>query len=84
MGEDNPISILLERRSLLLLKDSMYHDYQHCIEEFHKDVLTDSIVNFKNTSQQYSLGDVLERSTRVSLTIRHVPKTTKLKINLAR
>lgn len=84
MDEDKPIAILLERRSLLLLKDSMYHDYQHCIEDLHKDVLSDSIVNFENTRQQYSVGDVLERSTRISLTIRHVPKTTKLKINLAR
>lgn len=77
-------SILVEPRSLLVLKDLMYHDFQHSIAEVHADGITDSIINLNETGKQYTVGDLIQRSTRYSLTIRHVPKTTKLKIKLGR
>uniref|UniRef100_A0A1B6J7G0 Fe2OG dioxygenase domain-containing protein n=1 Tax=Homalodisca liturata TaxID=320908 RepID=A0A1B6J7G0_9HEMI len=83
-SKEKSFSLLLEPRSLLLLQDSMYHDYQHSIEEVLQDVITDSIVNLSETSQNNAIGNVLDRTTRISLTIRHVPKTTKLKIKLCR
>ncbi|XP_054272466.1 alpha-ketoglutarate-dependent dioxygenase alkB homolog 6-like [Macrosteles quadrilineatus] len=78
------ISLLLEPRSLLILQDSMYHDYQHCIDAVDSDVISDSVANLRQTGENFIDGQVLERSTRISLTIRHVPKTSKLKINFGR
>uniref|UniRef100_A0A1B6M712 Fe2OG dioxygenase domain-containing protein n=2 Tax=Graphocephala atropunctata TaxID=36148 RepID=A0A1B6M712_9HEMI len=83
-SKEKSFSLLLEPRSLLLLQDSMYHDYQHSIEEVLQDVITESIVNLNQTNENNSLSKVLNRSTRISLTIRHVPKTTKLKLKLCR
>lgn len=62
----------------------MYHDYQHAIAEVHADDITDAIINLNETGKTYVIGDTIQRSTRYSLTIRHVPKTTKLKIKLGR
>uniref|UniRef100_A0A1B6DL64 Fe2OG dioxygenase domain-containing protein n=1 Tax=Clastoptera arizonana TaxID=38151 RepID=A0A1B6DL64_9HEMI len=78
------MSLLLERRSLLVLQNTMYDRFQHSIEERKIDFLTDSILNLENTGQKYNIGDMLERCTRISLTIRHVPNTTKLKLKLGR
>lgn len=78
------ISILLEPRSLLVLKDSIYHKYQHYIAEVHQDVLSASLINLNETLHRNCVDSILHRSTRISLTIRHVPKTSKIKINLCR
>jgi len=68
-------SILLEPRSLLILKDDLYHKYLHGIEEIAEDNLNGDVINFDDS------GDVVRlRKTRTSLTIRHVPKTTKFKL----
>lgn len=72
--------LLLEPRSLLILKDELYSEYLHSISEISEDVLCDKIANFDNCENTYKLGDKLSRKTRVSMTIRHVPKTTKLKL----
>uniref|UniRef100_T1GDS9 Fe2OG dioxygenase domain-containing protein n=1 Tax=Megaselia scalaris TaxID=36166 RepID=T1GDS9_MEGSC len=72
--------LLLEPRSLLILKDDLYSEYLHSISEVEEDILCDKIVNFSNCENTYKLGDKLKRKTRVSMTIRHVPKTTKLKL----
>jgi len=73
-------SLLVEPRSLLILKDDMYHKYLHGIEEITKDSLTEDIVNVKPSE----VDSVKARSTRVSLTIRHVPKTSKLKLMIGK
>lgn len=73
-------SLLLEPRSLLVLRESLFNDYLHCIEELTEDSLTD-VANI-NMCSDYTRDMTLKRDTRVSLTIRHVPKTTKFKINL--
>lgn len=81
-GGDSPGSLLLEPRSLLLLQDSLYTHYLHCIEELTEDILDDSIVNLDLCSNKYVKGSTVSRGTRVSFTIRHVPKTSSFKINI--
>ena len=73
-------SLLLEPRSLVLVRDDMYNTYLHGIAETCSDDVTERIANLDVT--QARVGDVLERGTRVSLTIRVVPKVLKMKFNL--
>ncbi|CAD0201608.1 unnamed protein product [Chrysodeixis includens] len=75
-------SLLLEPRSLLVLQDTLFHNYLHCIEEVTEDVLNDNIINLKMCSNNYTRMSTVPRDTRVSLTIRHVPKTTSFKLNI--
>lgn len=77
--------ILVERRSLLMIKDDAYHKYLHSIAERTEDVIDSSIANMgmceiadENSSR------VLQRGKRISLTIRHVPKTSKLKLKFGK
>lgn len=79
---DSPGSLLLEPRSLLLLQNSLYTNYLHCIEELTEDLLDDSIVNLDLCSKKCLKGSTIKRGTRVSFTIRHVPKTSSFKINI--
>ncbi|KAK3926196.1 Alpha-ketoglutarate-dependent dioxygenase alkB-like protein 6 [Frankliniella fusca] len=72
------MSILLEPRSLLVVKDDLYHNHLHSIDETESDEITDLTVNRGNMP----IGEVLQRKTRISLTIRHVPKTSKVPIFL--
>uniref|UniRef100_A0A8W7K9V9 Fe2OG dioxygenase domain-containing protein n=1 Tax=Anopheles albimanus TaxID=7167 RepID=A0A8W7K9V9_ANOAL len=75
-------SLLIEPRSLLVVKDDMYHRYLHAIQDRNEDVIDDGIANISQLGHEVKIGEVLHRATRVSLTIRHVPKTTKMKIKL--
>ncbi|XP_076359797.1 putative RNA/DNA demethylase ALKBH6 isoform X3 [Tachypleus tridentatus] len=70
-------SLLLEPRSLLIVKHDMYHNYLHGIKEVKEDVITDKVANLNSCEAE--IGDVLKRNTRISLTIRHVPKTLRNK-----
>ncbi|XP_017772595.1 PREDICTED: alpha-ketoglutarate-dependent dioxygenase alkB homolog 6 [Nicrophorus vespilloides] len=70
--------LLLEPRSLVILKDDMYKKYLHTIEERIVDTVDESCVNLNATG--HKLGDILERGTRVSLTIRNVPKVLRLSL----
>ena len=74
--------VLLERRSLLVLKDDMYHKYLHSIAEIDEDFIGEDIVNLEQCCDDYTLGERLKREKRISLTIRHVPKTSKMKLKL--
>ena len=74
-------SLFVEPRSLLVLKDDMYHRYLHGIEEIDQDVLSYKICNLPDPSV---IGQVFPRSTRISLTIRHVPNTTKIKFKFGK
>ncbi|XP_072130575.1 alpha-ketoglutarate-dependent dioxygenase alkB homolog 6 isoform X2 [Mobula birostris] len=76
------LSLLLEPRSLLVLKDSMYLKYLHGIRPVSEDIITDKVANL--TSCNSKLGAVLTRTTRVSLTIRHVPKVLKTTLLLGK
>ncbi|XP_025832653.1 alpha-ketoglutarate-dependent dioxygenase alkB homolog 6 [Agrilus planipennis] len=72
--------ILLENRSLVIFTDKIYIKYLHGIREMERDEITGEIVNLDLCKEKYEIGQVLERQTRVSLTIRHVPKVLKIKL----
>ena len=64
-------SLLVEPRRLLVLQDEMYRKLLHGIEEIHEDKIDDKICNLDNSAV---IGSIIPRNTRISLTIRHVPK----------
>ena len=70
----------MRRRSLVVLKDQCYSSLLHSIEEVKEDQIDEKIVNL--TEEERMGCKVMVRDKRVSLTIRHVPKTSKLKIRL--
>lgn len=79
--------LLLEPRSLLILKNSLYSSYMHSISEILVDNLDDKLL--KNLSKcHYDVNvpnNLKTRTMRYSLTIRHVPKaTTKLKLKFGK
>lgn len=72
--------ILVEPRSLLVLKDDLYTSYMHSISEIEEDDVTDELL--RNVSQEIKdQKSSWMRTTRYSLTIRNVPKTSKMKLN---
>ncbi|CAC5378474.1 ALKBH6 [Mytilus coruscus] len=72
-------SVLLQPRSLILVCDDMYKTFLHGIEDRTTDHVTDKVVNLSQC-EGISIGETLSRKTRISLTIRHVPKTIKNKL----
>lgn len=76
-------SVLLLPRSLLFVQEDMYKIYLHGIDERKSDIIADKIVNLRKCPGIH-VGDTLERTTRVSLTIRYVSKTLKAKVLLGR
>lgn len=78
------VSLLLERRSLVVLQDDMYNEYLHTIPEVQYDTVSGAEVNLELCSGRYAIGAQLQRTIRISLTVRHVPHTTKLRIQLGR
>lgn len=69
-------SLLLEPRSLLIIQEDLYTSYLHGIGEVKEDVVSEKIFN----RRFHQLGDMLTRNTRISLTIRHVPRVLKSKL----
>ncbi|XP_047990509.1 alpha-ketoglutarate-dependent dioxygenase alkB homolog 6 [Leguminivora glycinivorella] len=82
MAQRPVFSFLLEPRSLLVLQDKLFSHYLHCIEEVYEETLDDSVINLQQCSDRYVNGSTIKRETRISLTIRHVPKTSSFKINI--
>lgn len=76
------IKLLIEPRSLLILKHEMYENYLHQISELNEDLIDDRVANLKNCETLYKIGEKLKRDRRISLTIRHVPKTSKMKLRI--
>lgn len=74
------VQILVERRSLLMIKDDAYHKYLHSIRERTEDLICPTIANIEMCENVGEKNRVLKRDKRISLTIRHVPKTSKLKL----
>ncbi|GIY35418.1 alpha-ketoglutarate-dependent dioxygenase alkB homolog 6 [Caerostris darwini] len=68
-------SLLLERCSLLLVQDDLYTKYLHGIKENTVDMLDDKIKNLNMCNIENATE--LDRQSRISLTIRHVPHTVK-------
>ena len=72
---------MLEPRSLVVLTDTAYGNLAHGIRETDEDALDDTVWNLDATGLKNAKGSVLRRSSsRVSLTIRHVPKVLKVKL----
>jgi len=63
-------SILLEPRSLLVIKDELYTSYRHGIAFRDMDIVSPDVVNH----MKIGLGTVIARKRRVSLTLRVVEK----------
>lgn len=79
------LSLLLEPNSLLILQKDMYKKHLHGIAPSREeDTVTKSVANRTSLGTQVEVGEILKRSTRVSLTIRHVPKTIKFKLKLGK
>lgn len=76
------LSLLVKPRSLLILQDEMYQRLLHGIQPRAQDALTDKVANLSAAGA--SPGETLTRGTRVSLTVRHVPKVMKTKLMLGR
>lgn len=75
-------SLLLEPRSLVVLQDDMYNEFMHGIKEIHQDIVEkNKIINFEKLGNLFSDGEILDRKTRISLTIRYVPKALKINLN---
>jgi alkylated DNA repair protein alkB family protein 6 len=83
-GDLKLASLLLESRSLVVLQDDMYTEYLHTIAEVHCDTVSGAEENLDVCGGQYATGAELQRTTRISLTVRHVPHTTKVCIKLGR
>lgn len=73
-------SLLVRPRSLLILQEDMYKKLLHGIHGCEEDPLTEKVLNLAEGEN----GMILTRGTRVSLTIRHVPKIIKNKFFLGR
>ncbi|ESP02873.1 hypothetical protein LOTGIDRAFT_156824 [Lottia gigantea] len=72
-------SVYLEPRSLVIVKDDMYTKYLHGIKEQTEDMVDDRICNIKQCSD-INIDNIKTRQTRISLTIRLVPKVLKTKL----
>ena len=77
-------SILLEPMSLLVLSGDMYTHYLHGIAERDEDTLDPHVVNLDHCGGSYYVGQTIPRTTRVSLTIRNVPKVLKVHLKLGK
>jgi len=70
--------ILLEQKSLLITKDELYSSYLHGIAEKTADVVEKE--RMKNLDLCSITEGTMDRGTRVSLTIRNIPKVIVVKV----
>lgn len=71
MSDAGMCAILLEPRSLVVIRDDAYTSYLHGIEEIESDHVDERMINLKECKGR-EVGDVLPRSRRLSCTIRYV------------
>lgn len=74
--------LLIEPRSLLILRDDMYTKYLHSIGDTTHDTISADLANLEQCKLKNRVGGTIERNQRISLTIRHVPKTSKIHLRL--
>lgn len=70
--------VYIPPRSLILIKEQMFHHFLHGIDDLMVDDCDDKLVIPDGIEENVQV----KRGTRVSLTIRHVPKTRKIKLRL--
>ncbi|XP_077336556.1 putative RNA/DNA demethylase ALKBH6 isoform X3 [Lithobates pipiens] len=76
------LSLLLEPRSLFVLREDLYKNYLHGILPHTHDTLSHKVANLEKCGAQRD--ETLARRTRVSLTIRYVPKVLKTSLFLGK
>ena len=76
-------SLLLEPRSLNILTEDMYTKYLHGITEREVDFLDGKVINLDSCFNVPENRE-LRRDTRVSLTIRYVPKVLNVKLKFGK
>ena len=76
-------SLLLEPRSLNILTEDMYTKYLHGITERQVDLLDSKVINL-DSCFNVPENKKLQRNTRVSLTIRYVPKVLNVKLKFGK
>lgn len=82
-GHEITHCLLLEPRSLLIIKDDLYHEYLHSIDEVSHDTINTDVRNIDRCIQYKDyIGHTIARKRRLSLTIRHVPKASKTFLRL--
>lgn len=74
-------SLFLEEGSLLVQSGEVYENYLHGIEEVDEDVIGQEVANLHHCPW-LNVGDTVRRDTRISLTIRNVPKVSKFQLRL--
>jgi len=72
LREPTLMSVFVQPRSLLIFTDEAYTSYFHGIEETESDIITEHVVNATKDGI-LKVGAIIERGTRLSLTIRIVP-----------
>lgn len=70
------MKLLLQPNSLVILRGDIY-GYLHGIAECSSDVIDSSVINLSKCPS-VNIGQTLNRSTRISITIRNVPNVKKL------
>ncbi|KAF9960145.1 Alpha-ketoglutarate-dependent dioxygenase alkB 6 [Mortierella alpina] len=88
-GHEPEFSLLVQPRSLLVLKEDLYNKYMHGIREITCDDLKrGDILNLSEAAPEAanypSASTLMERGTRISLTFRIVQKTLSKKLFLRR
>lgn len=73
-------SLFLEPGSLLVQFGDVYERYLHGISELCEDTVHEKVANIELCDAKQ--GDIVQRGTRVSLTIRNVPKVSKFQLRL--
>lgn len=67
------MTLFLEPRSLLLFSHDAFWNHRHGIDATATDVLTPNVANADQAvAAGFSMGDVIQRNRRVSLTMRHL------------
>ncbi len=77
------MSLLLEPRSLNILTEDMYTKYLHGIAERNVDLLDSKVINLESCLNVPE-DKRLQRDTRISLTIRYVPKVLNVKLKFGK
>ncbi|XP_075690573.1 putative RNA/DNA demethylase ALKBH6 [Rhinoderma darwinii] len=76
------LSLLLEPQSLFILREDLYKNYLHGIRPLTQDTLDHKVANLNPCTAQAE--ETLNRRTRISLTIRFVPKVLKTTLFLGK
>ncbi|KNC82528.1 hypothetical protein SARC_05176 [Sphaeroforma arctica JP610] len=82
-GNEPEFKIYLPPRSLFVVKDDCYRTYLHGISDTSADIVDEKVLNRTQSTHALAINEVLERGTRVSMTIRHVPKVMKESVQQA-